>query len=130
MPELPSTENSSAVIDQVLRDRRWFGDGPPHWTVGRDQRPAETAQDARHQAHAIIAFLKKHGSENRQARALARTLNRCRQRDRCASPACPKCARAYRRWFVWSGAKILNKLGDEINVLSIVPADHRVPVGE
>jgi hypothetical protein len=30
---------------ELLRQKRWYGNGPPLWLVGKLQRPAQTADD-------------------------------------------------------------------------------------
>src|SRR4051812_31639470 len=102
MPRLSHAENGSGMIGEILYERRWFGDGPLRWTVGRAEQPAESAQAAERQREATIAYVQKHGAENPKAQALARRLEACERRDRCGSGACPECARAYQRWFAWS----------------------------
>src|SRR4051794_8433601 len=106
----PHGENGSSLIREVLRDRRGFGKGPPHWTLGRAEQPAESAQTAQARREATIAGLQRQGGKNAKAQALARRLEACDPRSRCGSGACPECARAYQRWFVWSGAQLLKTL--------------------
>jgi len=93
----------SKHVRVVLQEKRLFGDGPPHWQMGRGSRKRShyTAEEVGEQANKLIGWLNKADEEQFPGAAdLTARLESCHPRRRCGSGACPICARAYQRWMV------------------------------
>jgi len=102
-----------SVIDKILSDERWYGDGPPTWKQKGKTRKPDTAKYARLAAAKLAGWLSKADrQEFPKAEALGTKLERCRTRHRCQSLACPMCARAYQRWIV---TELHRHFGDSSN---------------
>jgi hypothetical protein len=115
---------------EILQNERWYGNGPPHWTTGKAKRPAKTAEEAHENRLRLIKRLRKHLQKSPETEALLVRLKSCDDGSRCHSAACPECARAYTRWFVQAGRKLLKALATETSVLSLVHDQLRVPLNE
>jgi hypothetical protein len=98
--------------------------------VGKAKKPCQTAQEARQQRYELIDRLRRHGKNNPAALALVDRLDKCERRSGCMSGACPECVRILQRWFAASGYRFLTQLETEIAVVSIVPDDLGVPIGQ
>src|SRR5688500_4261541 len=124
MPKRQNTYvNSSDVAPrtrEILQNERWYGNAPPHWTTGKAKRPAQTAEEAHENRRKLIKRLRKHLQKFPEAEALLARLESCDEGYRCHSAACPECSRAYCRWFVQAGRKLLKALATEMSVLSLV----------
>lgn len=120
-----------------LRER-FYGDGPPHWTVGRKEKQCETADEAEHAWKIAIKRLKDQAKSTLDAdRALkfeeiADAIKNCRPDQRCRHSACPLCLRALQRWFVWTAPTALRiatrSSGERLVAISVIP-NLRVKVG-
>ena len=66
----------------------------PMWKAEPSKFENITAQQKR------VRFLRKHGENNPEARALAVKLQACRPKRRCLSGACLQCGRLMQRWFL------------------------------
>jgi hypothetical protein len=115
---------------EILRQERWYGNGPPQWLVGREQRSAQTAHEVYDQRLQLVKRLRRYSVIHSGADALADRLESCAPNRRCMSGACPACNRAYTRWFVTSASASLGELSRSISVPSLVYADHSIPVGQ
>jgi hypothetical protein len=113
---------------EILQNEKWFGDGSPRWLTGRDQRPAQTAEEAHENRRKLIKRLRKHLQKFPDAEALIARLESCEDSYRCYSAACPECGRAYTRWFVKAGRRFLKVLATETSVPSLVHDHQRIPV--
>jgi hypothetical protein len=86
--------------EAVVGNESWYGDGPP--ALGKSFTAKKTAE-----RHADIVWLLQRAAEitetagdrrlSRLLWELADKLYDCRPRARCASLACPKCARAFQK---------------------------------
>jgi hypothetical protein len=134
MPKRQNTYvNSSDVAPrtrEILQNEKWYGDGSPRWLTGKDERPAQTAEEAYENRRKLIKRLRKHLQTFPEAEALIARLESCDDGYRCHGAACSECARAYTRWFVQAGRKLLKTLATEMSVLSLVHDQLRVPLGE
>jgi hypothetical protein len=130
IPKHTHPVQTSPLICEVLESKRYEGNGPPHWRVGRNNKPCQTAEEAEQQRRKLIKRLRRYGQENRTALALAHRLDDCKRGNRCQSGACAECTRILQRWFVASGYQFLTQLETAIAVVSIVPDDLRGPVGQ
>lgn len=111
------------VIELVLQNEKWFGDGRPRWLVGEgkaSERPSQTAADASDQR--IKAETRLYN--NARISHAIQSLDSCCPGNRCGIGACPECTRAVQRWFVENvhnaAATILDSKC-ELILLSIVP---------
>jgi hypothetical protein len=129
------TQNQRVKICDSLGDLH-FGDGPPHWVLSAGkpwERPSETLGEAKVRRDQMSRKLRWHGKANdeRGWTNLARTLDACRDANRCFSGACPICVRATQRWFVSRGLALhvqrQRKVRQRFTILSAVPDFGRVP---
>jgi hypothetical protein len=82
------------LIIDILTDESLFGDGTPLW----EREP--TADEAKCKRLRLIKRLRRFAAEFPGAAELAARLQACGPHHRCASGACPECARAFQRWLV------------------------------
>src|SRR5215207_10038229 len=87
-------------VRSILRQGRYYGDGPPQWLEGKKQRRCQTAEQAKIERRKTVKRLRRFGKENDEALELASRLEACAPKQRCGSGACPECARAWQRWSV------------------------------
>lgn len=92
---------------EILSEERWYGNGPPHWLVGRKQGPAQTAHEAHDGRRKVVKRLRRYAASHPGAEALPDRLDSCAPGQRCMSGACSECNRAFARWFVASTAALL-----------------------
>jgi hypothetical protein len=100
------------------RGRRFFGDGPPNWTQGRNDQPAKTSELAIHERGLLVKALRRDGSA--EAVELAGRIDLCRRGQRCLSGACPACARATQRVFVHACRNLFDDNGQDMVVVNVV----------
>ena len=104
-------EHSSPVLRPKaptawLLPSHYYGDGPPHWTYGKKNQPAETAAHAERERKRSVRRLRKYVEQADDAgfaeycEQLAELIEGCCPVARCNSQACPLCRRALQRWFV------------------------------
>jgi hypothetical protein len=108
-------------IERFLRRsaaQRFYGDGPPHWRLGRSNVPATTAAEADAQRRKLVKKLRQHGTRKHHVLELANLIASCRPRARCASGACPECMRAAQRLFVAAAADLLRRSSTRVLALS------------
>jgi hypothetical protein len=113
---------NQALVDEILADERWYGDGDPHWPG------APTPKDAEKRRLFCARRLRRF-KLTPEALKLAARLKACRPGKRCKSGACPECGRAFQRWFVHSTTALISasdNSGDLVSV-SIVFPKARVP---
>lgn len=94
---------STRMLDLILSDQRYFGDGPPQWIEGKGrpwQRPCKTARQANQLRCEAVGILRRSRSRVPEAEDLAEILASCSARHRCGDGACPECGRAVQRWEV------------------------------
>jgi hypothetical protein len=113
-----------------LRER-FYGDGPPQWTMGPNDKSCETAADALQARKIAIKRLRRQAEVSLDAERatifeeMANTLQHCEPYQRCRHSACPLCLRALQRWFVWTAPTALRigtqSSGKQLVVLSIIP---------
>jgi hypothetical protein len=94
--------NAAKVLFGILRDEALFGDAAPKW------EGAPTADDAHVKRLHLIKRLRRFSYDFEGAAELAASLEACDPSDRCTSGACPKCARAFQRWFVAQMQRLTN----------------------
>jgi hypothetical protein len=88
-------QNSLSQIERVLDgDERFYRKREQLW------ENAPTRHQAEEMRKSTCNRLLRFASTYPQAAKVAARLARCRERDRCLSPACPVCARAYQRVLV------------------------------
>ena len=70
----PSAQPSgmSPAVAMILGDETYYGDNPPEWLEGRNQRPCQTAGEAIAARKRLVKRLERFGRANAAARA-ART---------------------------------------------------------
>jgi hypothetical protein len=110
-------------IERFLRTpaaQRFYGDGPPHWRLGRSNVPAATAAEADAERRKLVKKLRRHGKRNRHVLELANLIASCRPRARCASGACPECMRAAQRLFVAAADDLLRRSSARVLAVSVV----------
>ncbi len=115
------TRATPTTIEQILSSqggRRFFGDGPPNWTQGRNDHPAKTSETAVHERGLLVKALRRDGSA--EALELAGRMDRCRRGRRCLSGACPACARAAQRVFVHACRNLFHVHGEDMVAVNIV----------
>jgi len=129
----PTTDHPSRLrkIGMIRLRERFYGDGPPHWTVGRKDKPCETADEAAHAWRIAVKRLRNRATSNLDAdRALkfeeiADAIQSCLPYQRCRHSACPLCLRALQRWFVWTAPTALRiatrSSGEGLVAISIIP---------
>ena len=91
---------TAATTNTLRVPERFFGDGPPHWLVGADNRPCETVAEATAAAQREIKRLRKQARISPALDDLAELVEGCSKQARCRSGACHLCRRALQRWFV------------------------------
>lgn len=84
----------------VAANNLWYGDGLP--SLGPSFTAAKTAERHRAVVHILLKAAKKAEKAGDKTLAyefhdLADKLYSCRNRHRCGSLACPKCARAFQK---------------------------------
>ncbi|MBL0404414.1 hypothetical protein JKG68_10580 [Microvirga aerilata] len=121
---------ASPLICEMIASGRYEGNGPPHWKVGRFQKSCQTAEDAEQQRYELIDQLRRASKHNPAALVLANRLEICHRLSRCMSGACPECLRILQRWFVASSFSFLKELGQDVSILSLVPPDQGMPIGQ
>jgi hypothetical protein len=60
---------------EVLQNEQWYGNRSPQWRVGKDQRPAQTADEAEALRHKLVKRLRQQATNNPAAEALANRLD-------------------------------------------------------
>lgn len=101
---------ASPLINEVLRERLWRGDGPPHWTEKRRGREvlSTMAVQANTRRLALAGRLFRAAKAGfAGAEELEKTLSSCSGMTPCMSAACPVCQRAFRRWLLQELAPLL-----------------------
>jgi len=83
-----------SLLAELLGDESWFGDVVPTW------EGAPTADEARLKRLRLIKRLRRFSLDFHGSAELAVRLQACGPNCRCASGACPECARAFQRWLV------------------------------
>ncbi len=115
------TPATHTTIEQILSSeggRRFFGDGPPSWRQGRNDRPAKTSELAVRERGLLVKALRRDGSA--EALELAGRMDLCRRGRRCLSGACPACARATQRVFVHACRNLFDDHGQDMVTVNIV----------
>jgi hypothetical protein len=103
------------LTEPIFDDPRWYGDH---------------SGEAHAQRLRFIWLLRRYGADSPDALALADRLESCAPGERCRSGGCPECGGAFRNWFVDAGLEVQRDVGGGTSVLSIVPPNEQVPIGE
>ena len=115
---------TAATTNTLRVPERFFGDGPPHWLVGADNRPCETVAEATAAAQREIKRLRKQARISPALDDLAELVEGCSKQARCRSGACHLCRRALQRWFVETAPvavrRHLKVTGSELSAISII----------
>lgn len=113
----------SLVLRHSSEAEMLYGNGPPQWTQGKhDRQLSKTAQEAEQDRQLLLRRLRRPRFNTPETELLAKTLESCRYHSRCASGACPLCARAFQRLWVTHVAEFLSSEDREYSVMSIVPS--------
>jgi hypothetical protein len=92
---------NKAWVAETLTNIELFRDGEPEWTN------AETSLEATEERERRARFLKMHARDVPNAGLIADRLNECSPQERCGSGACPWCGRAFQRFNVREGKRLL-----------------------
>lgn len=97
---VPTFRSHMHTHEAVVTNRFWYGDGLP--LLGPSFTAAKTAERQREVVHILLKAAKKAEKTGDKTLAynfhdLADKLYSCRNRHRCGSLACPKCARAFQK---------------------------------
>ena len=113
------------LVHKILRDEDLYTDSEPSWLEGRSKKPCQTAEAANNDRKLQIKRARRAGKKDPEAIKLAERLESCAIRNRCASPACPECHRAFQRWYVRGVAHLMTYLtGDRAEGLRFL---HPIP---
>jgi hypothetical protein len=103
---------NQALVDEILADKRWYGDGDPRWPG------APTPKDAEKRRLFCARRLRRFKLSS-QALNVAARLDSCRPGKRCQSGACPECGRAFQRWFVHSTTALISGSNNSDHLVSV-----------
>ena len=122
---------SNALLSLLKKQvgSRFYGNGQPTWTEGKQKKPAQTSKQARNERRKLIKVLRRHGKDNDRALQLADLLSSCCKKHHCLSGACPVCSRAAQRLLVLFGASVIERGGKHWQVASVVWREHRYAEG-
>jgi hypothetical protein len=116
------TEHTAAprpLVEELLSDEGWFGDGEPDW------QNAPSSMSAKQARRRSIKRLRRFTSSCPGADGLADLLHDCETNGRCMSGACPECKRAVGRWLVANIRHLLDahdpQKRRELVAVSVVP---------
>jgi hypothetical protein len=91
----------SPLVAEALKNNDLYRDGEPDWTNGETSLEATVEWERRYH------FFKKHGRREPTVALIADRLSECSPEKRCLSGACPPCGRAFQRFFVGEGKRLL-----------------------